>query len=193
MKGGFGPAPIGGKRAPRDKSERPSRRGEGLFALGLKSIKADGINPTLHAEAACEFDELQIIARTNRRQNKSAGPHQARVHERFRARQGRRAPCLRSSLSSGDFDRRLPLVLGTLCFPHSALQVSTPRTPTSLANPPRWGPYAVMPLVRFCAGGDQQCSSLPRPWFAASFSVFIEARIASNDGAAPKIIAVVFS
>jgi hypothetical protein len=24
------------------------------------------------------------------------------------------------------------------------------------ANPPRWEPYAVMPLVRFCAGGDQQ-------------------------------------
>src|SRR5260370_30768375 len=25
-----------------------------------------------------------------------------------------------------------------------------------LANPPRWEPYAVMPLVRFCAGGDQR-------------------------------------
>jgi hypothetical protein len=25
-----------------------------------------------------------------------------------------------------------------------------------LTNPPRWEPYAVMPPVRFCAGGDQQ-------------------------------------
>ena len=30
------------------------------------------------------------------------------------------------------------------------------RVAASLANPPRWEPYAVKPLVRFCAGGDQQ-------------------------------------
>ena len=30
------------------------------------------------------------------------------------------------------------------------------RVAAPLANPPRWEPYAVMPLVRFCAGGDQQ-------------------------------------
>ena len=30
------------------------------------------------------------------------------------------------------------------------------RVAAFLANPPRWEPYAVMPLVRFCAGGDQQ-------------------------------------
>src|SRR5438445_7562433 len=29
---------------------------------------------------------------------------------------------------------------------------------------PRWEPYAVMPLVRICAGGGQRWSSLPRPW-----------------------------
>jgi RNA-directed DNA polymerase len=29
------------------------------------------------------------------------------------------------------------------------------RVAASLANPPRWEPYAVVPLVRFCAGGDQ--------------------------------------
>ena len=29
------------------------------------------------------------------------------------------------------------------------------RVAVPLANPPRWEPYAVMPLVRFCAGGDQ--------------------------------------
>jgi hypothetical protein len=27
---------------------------------------------------------------------------------------------------------------------------------------PRWEPYAVKPLVRFCAGGDQRWSSLPQ-------------------------------
>ena len=30
------------------------------------------------------------------------------------------------------------------------------RVAATLANPPRWEPYAVMPLVRFCAGGDQR-------------------------------------
>jgi RNA-directed DNA polymerase len=30
------------------------------------------------------------------------------------------------------------------------------RVVAPLANPPRWEPYAVMPLVRFCAGGDQR-------------------------------------
>jgi hypothetical protein len=30
------------------------------------------------------------------------------------------------------------------------------RVAASLANPPRWEPYAVVPLVRFCAGGDQR-------------------------------------
>src|SRR5712664_259764 len=33
----------------------------------------------------------------------------------------------------------------------------------SFEKHPRWEPYAVMPLVRFCAGGDQRWSSLPRP------------------------------
>jgi RNA-directed DNA polymerase len=36
------------------------------------------------------------------------------------------------------------------------------RVAAFLANHPRWEPYAVMPLVRFCAGGDQRWSSLPR-------------------------------
>src|ERR1039458_5748857 len=35
------------------------------------------------------------------------------------------------------------------------------RVAALLANHPRWEPYAVMPLVRFCAGGDQRWSSLP--------------------------------
>jgi hypothetical protein len=39
-------------------------------------------------------------------------------------------------------------------------EVSVPRivrcASSSIArNPPRWEPYAVVPLVRFCAGGDQ--------------------------------------
>ena len=29
-------------------------------------------------------------------------------------------------------------------------------------NHPRWEPYAGIPHVRFCAGGAQQCASLPR-------------------------------
>src|SRR5271170_4203217 len=37
------------------------------------------------------------------------------------------------------------------------------RVAASLAHPPRWEPYAVVPPVRFCAGGDQRWSSLPRP------------------------------
>jgi hypothetical protein len=36
------------------------------------------------------------------------------------------------------------------------------RVATLLVTHPRWEPYAVMPLVRFCAGGDQRWSSLPR-------------------------------
>src|SRR5580693_7945428 len=36
------------------------------------------------------------------------------------------------------------------------------REAATLANPPRWEPYAVVPLVRLCAGGDQRWSSLPR-------------------------------
>ena len=37
------------------------------------------------------------------------------------------------------------------------------RVATLLVTHPRSEPYAVMPLVRCCAGGDQRWSSLPRP------------------------------
>jgi hypothetical protein len=33
---------------------------------------------------------------------------------------------------------------------------------TLLVIHPRWEPYAGKPLVRLCAGGDQQWSSLPQ-------------------------------
>jgi hypothetical protein len=36
------------------------------------------------------------------------------------------------------------------------------RVAALLANHPSWEPYAVMPFVRFCAGGGQRWSSLPR-------------------------------
>jgi hypothetical protein len=36
------------------------------------------------------------------------------------------------------------------------------RGATLLVTHPRWEPYAGKPLVRFCAGGDQRWSSLPR-------------------------------
>jgi len=36
------------------------------------------------------------------------------------------------------------------------------RAATLLVTHPRWEPYAVKPLVRFRAGGDQRWSSLPR-------------------------------
>jgi hypothetical protein len=50
------------------------------------------------------------------------------------------------------------------------------RVAAPLANPPRWEPYAVVPFVRLCAGGDQRWSSLPRP----TASLFYQTRFHSR-------------
>jgi len=75
--------------------------------------------------------------------------NQANKEERSSAEPGERRARAKENI---DPSHTHPTQCGERVFQGwSGVRVAAP-----LANPPRWEPYAVMPLVRFCAGGDQQ-------------------------------------
>jgi hypothetical protein len=100
-----------------------------------RSAKAQSHTADAHA---LEESDRAIVSmnQTNKEERSSAEPGEKRA---------------RAKENIAQFNTR-----PTQCGERVSQGLNGVRVAAPLANPPRWEPYAVMPLVRFCAGGVQR-------------------------------------
>jgi hypothetical protein len=114
----------------RESSGTPRPEREGGRSAKVQSHKADTHAPE-------ESDRAMVsMNQTNKEERSSAEPGERRARSKENIVQPNTNP--------------------TQCGDGVFQGLSGVREAAPLATHPRWEPYAVMPLVRICAGGDQQ-------------------------------------